>query len=226
MMMDGKDPVVRVALDVQLKQIKQDLVRLGTLVIQAMDRSMQALQENDKALAERVIHDDQFLNEVRFGVEELCLELIATQQPAAGDLRSIVAAMTIVGDLERMGDHVAGIAKTVLRMDNPLEIKPESELLQMAMRVRMMLQRGMEAYENADPHLAYRVATMDDAIDSHYRALFREYLGLMADNPESAAAILYLLFSGHNLERIGDRVTNIAERVIFMTSGELEELNI
>jgi len=226
MMVDGKDPVQRVALDVQLKQIKEDLLRLGTLVEGAIECSMQALQGMDHDLAEKVIHDDHLLNEVRFGVEERCLQLIATQQPAARDLRSIVSAMTIVGDLERMGDHAAGIAKTVLRMQKRVDINPESELLQMAEQVKTMLRRGMESYEKVDSHLAYTVATMDDAIDSRYQALFKEYLNIMVDDPDSAPETLYLLFCGHNLERIGDRVTNITERVIFMTSGEMEELNV
>lgn len=226
MMAQGNEPVVRTAVEDQLQEIKQSLLQLGDLVIKAIDRSLCALQNMDHTLAQAVVDEDHVLNDIRFQVEEYCLKLIATQQPAAGDLRAIVAAMTIVGDLERMGDHAAGIAKTVLRMSKRIDVQEDSSLLHMAQRVQKMLKDGMCAYDTLDAGLAYDVANMDDAIDSEYQALFKEYLEMMASNPEMTAAALYLLFAGHNLERIGDRVTNITERVIFMTSGELEELNV
>ena len=225
MVMHGTEAITRTALENQLENIKNDLLQMGILVDLAIGRSIQALQILDYDLADSVIIEDHALNEIRFRVEEHCLQLIATQQPAARDLRAIVAAMTIVSDLERMGDHAAGIAKTVLRMTDDIKAEPAAGLARMAEQVQMMLQDGMRAYKNLDPHQAYRVASMDDVIDMQYQALFSEYLKLIAQNPDHTARALYLLFSGHNLERIGDRVTNITERVIFMTSGEMEELN-
>jgi phosphate transport system protein len=136
-----------------------------------------------------------------------------------------MATMSIVTDLERMGDHAAGIAKTVLQMGNlPVRSLPQG-ILRMADLCQEMLRRTLEAYAQRDPDSAYAVALQDDLIDTQYRVLFREFLDMMNATKDSTDLYLYLLFCGHNLERIADRVTNIAERVIFMSSGEMRELN-
>ena len=151
--------------------------------------------------------------------------MIATQQPAAGDLRAVVATMNIVVDLERMGDHAAGISRIVLRMgDEPL-LKPLIDMPRMAELCRQMLGQALQAYVERDVQLARQVARQDDAIDGLYQQIFRELLSFMIEDPKTTTRALWLLFSAHNLERIGDRVTNVAERVIFMTSGVMHELN-
>lgn len=215
----------RRTLDRDLRALQDDLLRLGSLVDTAIDRALQALAARDAGLARQIATDDARVNELRFQIEEACLALIATQQPAAGDLRAIVAAMNIVGDLERMADHAAGIAKTVLRMgDDPL-LKPLIDLPRMAAECRTLLRRALDAYLARDADLARAVAAQDDTIDGLYNQIFRELLSFMVEDPRTTTRALYLLFAAHNLERIGDRVVNIAERVIFMASGEMKELN-
>jgi phosphate transport system protein len=215
----------RTHLDRDLRLMQDDLLRMAGLLDQAIARSLTALAQRDMALARQIITDDARLNALRFQIEEACLTVIATQQPAAGDLRTIVAAMSIVSDLERMADHAAGIAKTVLRMgDEPL-LKPLIDLPRMAEECRQMLRRALDAYVARDADLAREVAAQDDVIDNLYTQIFRELLSYMIEDPRTISRALYLLFSAHNLERIGDRVVNIAERVIFMASGEMKELN-
>ena len=133
--------------------------------------------------------------------------------------------MIIVSELERMGDYVVGIAKTVLRMgDEPL-LKPLIDMPRMADECRAMTRRALDAYVAHDADMARAVAAEDDVIDNLYNQIFRELLTYIVEDPHTITRALYLLFAAHNLERIGDRAVNISERVIFMTSGELKELN-
>jgi phosphate transport system protein len=215
----------RGSLDRELASIRKQLLVMGDGIDESIKRSLEALRELNKPLARQIISDDRDLNEQRFKIEEMCLALIARQQPAASDLREILAIMSIVTDLERMGDHAAGIAKTVLQMgDISVRSLPQG-ILRMADLGRDMLRRTLEAFAGRDSDLAYAVALQDDLIDTQYRILFREFLELMNTKTALTDVYLYLLFCGHNLERIADRVTNIAERVIFMSSGEMKELN-
>lgn len=217
---------LRSIFDRELTQIRDDLLRMGSLVDAAIDRALTALKDSDAALARQVIDDDAAINQLRFKIEENCLATIATQQPTASDLRTVVAAMNIVNDMERIGDHATGIAKTVLRMgDQPL-LKPLVDLPRMAHMAREMLKRSLDAFLAHDIDTARTIAEQDDEIDHLYRAVFDELLALMARDPSTLSRGTYLLWCGHNLERIGDRVTNIAERVIFMATGTMQELNI
>jgi phosphate transport system protein len=221
----GARPASRSSLDRNLTDLKDDVLRLGGLVDNAIVSTMQALRNQDAVLAQEVIAHDDEVNDLRFEIDEACLGLIATQQPAARDLRAIVAVMNMISDLERMGDHAAGISKVVLRMGDRLTLQIPRGIEKMVDLARDMLRRALDAYANRDGDMAYSVATQDDYIDSQYKLLFRELLDLMIADADRTADSLYLLFVGHNLERIADRVTNIAERVIFMNSGEMRELN-
>ena len=215
----------RAELDRELKAIRESMLALGERVAVTIHDSVQALRNTDNELAETIIVGDAELNKMRFDIEKACESVIATQQPAASDLREVIAALNIVVDLERMGDHAAGIAKTVRLMeDEQFESLPES-LERMAARTQDMLRQAVDVYAKADNDRAYNVALMDDKIDDGYQSLTHELLQGMLENEISTTRGLYLLFAGHNLERIGDRVTNIAERVIFMASGKMKELN-
>ena len=217
---------IRTTLDRDLQAVQDDLLRLGSLIDTAVARSLQALADRNADLARQIVADDARVNALRFQIEEECFALIATQQPAARDLRAAVAAMNIVSDLERMADHAAGIAEIVLRMgDEPL-LKPLIDMPRMAEECREMLRQALDAYVKHDVELARAVAARDDVIDGLYKQIFRELLSYMLEDPRTTTRALYLLFSAHNLERIGDHITNIAERVIFMTSGEMKELNV
>lgn len=217
---------IRSAYEREYAEIRDDLLRMGSLVDAAIDRSLASLKSRDIGLAQQVIDDDNAINDLRFAIEEECLALIATQQPAAGDLRAVVAAMNIVNDMERMADHATGISKTVFRMgDEPL-LKPLINIPKMANQAREMLKRSLDAFLSRDAEAARAVAAQDDEIDHLYKAVFDELLDIMARDPDTIPRGTYLLWCAHNLERIGDRVTNIAERVIFMTTGMMKELNV
>ncbi len=183
---------------------------------------MTALSEDDVPLAEEVIANDQQINLLRYQIEEEGLRVLATQQPLASDLRSIIAAIHIAVELERMGDHAAGIARLVRRMESDESIRKFHKLPQMAKRARDMTQRGIDAYTNRDIDKATALIKRDDKLDKHYGRLFGEALDEMLD-PEYIRQATFLLWIGHNLERIGDRATNIAERVYFMVTGEFTE---
>ncbi|HMK09918.1 MAG TPA: phosphate signaling complex protein PhoU [Anaerolineales bacterium] len=223
--MSANRPTTRSSLDRELQAIQDDMLRMGEMVIEAIQSSLRALAERDRALAQQVVDGDAKVNRLRFDIEEACLALMATQQPAAGDLRAVVAAMNIVVDLERMGDHAAGNARIVLRMgDEPL-LKPLIDIPRMADVCRSMIRDSLQAFIRRDGERARQIAAMDDQIDGLYQQVFRELLSFMVEDPKTTGRALSLLFAAHNLERIGDRATNIAERVLFMTSGVMRELN-
>ena len=217
--------VTRHVLDRDLQRIQDDVLRMGSRIDTAIGLALRALANRDSRLARQIVADDGVVNGLRFSIEEACLACIATQQPTAGDLRLVVANIIIASELERMADYAAGIAKTVLRMgDEPL-LKPLVDLPRMAEVCREMVQAALQAYVARDPDAARAVAARDDLLDALYNQIFREILSYILEDPTATTRALYLLFSAHNLERIGDRVVNIAERVIFMSSGELRELN-
>lgn len=217
---------LRGAYDRAYAQVETDILKLGDMVDTAISNALQSLEQRDQDLAQKVIADDEAINHQRFEIEESCLALIATQQPAAGDLRSVIAAMSIVVEMERMADHASGIAKTVIRMgDEPL-LKPLIDIPRMVALAREMLRGALEAYVERDAPRAKAIALRDDEMDNLYKAVFDELVEIMAEKPDSVARATYLLWCAHNLERIGDRVTNIAERVVFITTGDMKELNV
>lgn len=207
-----------------LQVMQDDVLRMSSWLDAAIQQSLQALADRNANLARQVIADDARINAQRFTIEEACIRLIATQQPAASDLRAIVAAMNIISDLERMADHAAGIARIVLRMGDEALLKPLVDMPRMADLCREMTRVVLDAYVARDANAARRIAARDDEVDNLYNQIFRELLSFMVEDPRTTSRALYLLFAAHNLERIGDRVTNIAERVIFITSGEMHEL--
>ena len=217
---------LRAIFDKEYAAIVDDILKLGSYVDQAIGLALDSLQRRDVGQAQQVVDADEAINLLRFKIEEACLTLIATQQPAARDLRGIVASMNIVVDIERMGDHAAGMAKTVIRMgDEPL-LKPLIDIPRMAQTAREMLRLSLDAFAERDSDAAKAVVPLDDEIDDLYRAIFDELVEIMAHKPEGVERATYLLWCAHNLERIGDRVINIAERVIFMNTGDMQELNL
>jgi phosphate transport system protein len=209
-----------------LTALQDDIVRLQERVDTAISHSLECLKNRDPGLAQQVIDRDQEINDLRFKIEEDCFRIIATQQPTAVDLRVILAAMNIIIDMERMGDYATGIAKTVIRMgDEPL-LKPLIDIPRMVELAREMLRECLIAFKEQDANRAKRIAERDDEMDHLYKAIFDELVEIMAVTPGSAERATYLLWCAHNLERIGDRVTNIAERVVFIATGNMKELNV
>jgi len=215
----------RAALDRELEALKDDVLQLGEMTSVAIARAMESLLNRDTVLAQEVVAKDAAINTKRFDIEEESLALIATQQPAASDLRAVVAAMNMVGDLERMGDHAAGIATIVLRIEEEEQIEIPPGLSSMFAMTSEMLKKALNAYAQDDAAMAHQVASMDDEIDKIYSKLFRGLMEFISEQPQMTTGALYLLFAGHNFERIADRSTNLAERVIFLGSGMMQELN-
>jgi phosphate transport system protein len=217
--------IARSSLDHELVSLQEDVLRMSGFVEQAVTSSLYALETRDEVMATEIIAADARVNALRFHVEEACLGLIATQQPAAVDLRTVITVLNMVSDLERMGDHAAGIAKVVLRLPGMAVFETPRSLIEMSEQAIEMLRKVMVAFINRDEKLAHSVASQDEVMDERYRALFEEVMGMMGQASARAKSGLYLLFVGHNLERIADRVTNLAERVIFLSSGRMRELN-
>jgi phosphate transport system protein len=214
----------RGTLDRELRQIQDNILLMGSMLETAIQRSIEALRERDIEIAQQVIADDTHINELRYQIEEQCLAVIATQQPVAGDLRTIIAAMHIAVEMERMADHAEGIAHLVMRLaDEPL-LKPLIDVPRMADIACEMIKTVLDAFVAEKSKPAKKAAKRDDEIDQLYDQVFRELLTYMIQDPRNISRATFLLWVAHNLERIGDRATNIAERVVFMNTGKLKEL--
>lgn len=215
--------MTRTAFDKQLHDLHNDVLELGSMVEKALDRSMGALKNRDQEIAARVREDDLHINAKRFEIEEQCILIIATQAPVAADLRTIVAVLNIIVDLERMGDHAEGNAKIVQMMgDEPL-VKPLVDLPNMARIANEMLRDSLNAFLDLDVDQARRVMERDDEVDQLQAQVYNELLTIMLADPRAIHGATYLLWTSHNIERIADRVTNICERVIFAKTGEMKE---
>ena len=209
-----------------LNSVQDDVMKMSGMVSKALRDSMEALKQRDFETSRRIIDDDNIINRKRFDIEEKCLLLIATQQPMAVDLRVLAAVINIITDLERIGDHAEGIAKINISIgDEPL-VKPLRDIPQMSELGLSMLDRCMKAFLNRDLEAARQVCNDDDEVDALYDQTYRELLLVMIENPRTIQGATYMIWAAHNLERIADRVTNIAERVVFMVTGKMEEMNI
>ena len=215
---------IRSAFDQELEDLRDDVLRLGSMADTATSLSMRALKERDRSLARQIIADDENINRLRFKIEEDCLGLLARQQPAARDLRFIVAAMHIGLELERMADYAAGIGVIVLRMGDEPFLKPLIDLPRMVEISQDMLRRSLDAFVTADAEEAMAITQRDDEVDQLYNQIFREMVSFMIEDPHTITRGMYLLFCAHNIERIADRVTNICERVAFMATGRMAEI--
>jgi len=208
----------------KLNEIQDDILFMGSMVEKAILRSMESLKGRNLKLAKQIIDDDQKINKKRFDIEEKCIELIATQQPMASDLRIIISVLNIISELERIGDHAEGIAKIALMIGNEPPLKPLIDLPRMAEKTADMLHRSMDAFIHHDIEAAKKIAAEDDEIDNIYDQVFRELLTFMAEDPKTITRATRLIWVGHNLERSADRVTNICERIVFLVTGKMEEI--
>jgi phosphate transport system protein len=212
----------RGTLDRQMRGLSDNILRLASMVDLAIDNAMTALDERNLALAQQVIDGDEAINELRYELEHECQLILATQQPTAGDLRTILTTIYMTIELERMADHASGIARLVARLGDEPDIDSLHKLPKMAKRARKMTQKAIQAYLDQDAEMAESIVSRDEKMDKHYNKLFRETLEEMRDEDYVRRAT-FLLWVGHNLERIGDRAVNMAERVIFMTTGRYVE---
>jgi phosphate transport system protein len=215
----------RESFDQALRQLSDDLLRLGTLVEDAVRRSIDALRSRSVDLADQVIASDNAIDALHLELEERCMRLMATQQPMAKDLRTIAAIWVMTIDLERVGDHAEDIARIVRRIAAEPLLKPLIDIPRMADMVRAMLRQGLDAFVRHDVALAEQMAVSDDDVDHLYSQVFRELLTYMIEDPKNIQRATHLLMAAQALERMGDHATNIAERVIYMVTGNLRELN-
>lgn len=216
----------RTHLDYDLGQIREDILRLGSQVERHIEWSVQSLRDRNAGLAHRVIEGDARIDTLRTKIELECLASLATQQPTARDLRRILAAMHMSMEMARMADHAKGIAGISLRLGEARLTTASLTLLRMQELACRMLHNALDAFLRTDPRLALEVATRDDALDALYSEALQAALtdSRMGGQPVDQA--MYVVWTAHNLERIGDRVTNMCERVVFVSTGQLGDMPV
>ena len=202
-----------------LNETQQDVLRMGSLVEEAITRAVDALSRSDVALAEEILRFDDIIDDLNVRIETNCLNLLALQQPMASDLRTIAAMLDIVIDLERIGDHACDIAQITKSLATEPPLKPLIDIPRMAAKAREMLRESLDAFANHDAEIAHQVPQKDDEVDRLYRAVFKELIGFMANDPRAINRGSNLILVALYLERIADHATNICERVVYMVEG-------
>jgi phosphate transport system protein len=208
----------------RLREIQDSVLVMGNMASKAILLSVEALKSRDVDLARQIIADDQIINNARFEIEEKCIQLIATQQPIANDLRIIVAVLNIITEIERIGDYAEGIAKITIMIGDEPPLKPFVDIPRMADLTVDMLHRSLAAFISHDAEAARIISAEDDIIDQIYDQIFRELLTFMVEDPKTITRATRLIWVAHDLERSADRVTNICERVVFVETGKMEEI--
>ncbi|MGC9522066.1 MAG: phosphate signaling complex protein PhoU [Anaerolineae bacterium] len=214
----------RSGLDQDLNKLRDMLFEMAELVNEALDRALDSLKKRDAELAQAVIRDDDVVNRMRYEVEQYCVNTIATQQPVATDLRTIMAMMHAAVEVERMGDHATGVAKITLEVCEEPLLKPLIDLPRMVSIAREMLHEAVRALVNNDAEAARTIVKRDDEVDALHDQIFRELITYMLEDPSTIRRATHLIWASHAVERFADRATNIAERALFVTSGRLEDL--
>jgi len=210
--------------DQRLRELQDHVLAMGSMVETAIYHSMEALKNRDLALAQKVIDADRFIDQKRFDIEEECIDLIVTQQPMAGDMRIILAVLNIIVDLERIGDYAEGTSKISILIGDEPPLKPLIDLPRMAEMTGSMLRRVLEAFIVHDAAAARGICAEDDAVDNLYDQVFQELLSYMAEDPRTITRATRLIWVAHNLERSADRITNIAERIVYVVTGSRDAM--
>ncbi len=207
-----------------LRQVEEDVLAMGNMVMKAIDRSIEAMKKRDLKLGHQIIADDAKINKQRFAIEDKCIALIAAQQPIESDLRMVVAVLNILTELERIGDYAAGIAKIVIMIGDEAPLKPLIDIPRMGEITRDMIDKSLRSFVTRNVELAMQVVSLDSVVDSLYDQVFRELLTIMMVDPKTTNRATRLIWIAHNLERAADRATNICERVVFTVTGKMEEI--
>jgi phosphate transport system protein len=216
--------MLRKTFETEIKDVKDEILVLGSRVEQAIVASVEALKKRDIKASEELFAADRVINKTRFDIETKLMIMIATQQPMAHDLRLLASIMEINSELERMGDYAKGIANINMRMgDQPL-LKPLIDVPRMAQKGADMLHRALTAFINEDIETARKIPPEDDEVDALYNQVYRELMTIVIADPRTIERANWLLWTAHNLERFADRVTNICERTVFVVTGELTEI--
>ncbi|MDH5427502.1 MAG: phosphate signaling complex protein PhoU [Nitrospirota bacterium] len=207
--------------DEDLAELKQKILRMGSLVEGQIRQALKALIDRDDALAKQVIDNDRQVNTMDVAVDEACLELLALQQPAARDLRFITTAMKISSDLERMSDLAENICERAIELNEEPQLKPYIDIPLMADHAIKMVGEALDAFVRGDSALARKVLQDDDTVDAFNEQIFRELLSYMMENPQTISRAIRLSFISKYIERIADHATNVAELVVYMVEGKI-----
>ncbi len=205
----------------ELDELKKNILEMGTVVEQALNKAIFSLIEGNKKLAQRIIHDDELINKIEIKIEENCLKILALYQPVAIDLRFITSVMKINNDLERMGDLAVNIAERVVFLVSEKEYFIPVDFEKMAKQVQKMVRESLDSLVNKDAMLANKVCGQDDIVDSCNREMFVILQQEMKKRPEQLENLIHLLSISRHLERVADLATNIAEDVVYMVEGEI-----
>ncbi len=218
-------PARRDTLDVQEQEIKDAVLRMGALVEEAIRRAAQSLVDHDAELALDVIKGDVRINDAQREVSRMISVAIATQQPVARDLRYLLTLDHVTYELERIGDHAGSLAKQVRKLAPEPPLADYVKLPEMAERSAVLVHGVLRALVDADAVAAREVAVLDDDIDRLYHATFEEVVELMRADPANVERGTRIIIASHYIERIGDRSTNIAEDIVYLVTGDVEDLN-
>ncbi len=216
---------MRSGYDRDVAEIKDNVLRMGAMVEEQIHAAIHALVTHDADAALTVIVDDRQINEVQRKATAMIAATIATQQPVARDLRYLLTLDHVSYELERMGDHASSVAKQARKLAPHAPLKDYVELPRLGEQCAELVHGIIRALVDVDEIRAREVAALDDRVDDLYHAIFDEVLRLMREDPANVEPGTRILFASHYLERIGDRVTNIAEDIVFLSSGEVEDLN-
>ncbi len=215
----------RATFDRALNAVKEDVLRLGALVEESLERAGRAIRERDTDLADRVRWEDANVNDLQREINNDITTLIATQGPVARDVRELLALYHASAELERMGDYAVNIAKLAQQLASEPEMPILPQILQMERICREQLRAAMRALVDISEEEARSVCKRDDEIDHLYNSAYEDALEIMASAPDRARQATHMLFVAHHLERLGDRVTNIGEDVVYLATGQVEDLN-
>jgi phosphate transport system protein len=215
----------RQAFDTQLRDLEQDLLRMGSYVEEMENQAVRALLNRDAPLAQKVIDGDDIVDDLDLSIETRCMRLLALQQPMAKDLRTIGTFLKAITDLERVGDYSVDIARIALRLvDHPGPL-PRVDLAGMSEAVNAMNRHTLRAFVDRDLEAVLRICKEeDDVVDHAYHHMVDELLDLVRREPSQVVPAVYFILAARSLERIADHLTNVAERIQYMETGILEEL--
>jgi phosphate transport system protein len=215
----------RETLDRAIEDLLEQVLIQGNMVENALRDSVEALKNQNIDEAKIIYDGDRQINKKHFEIEEDVITLIATQQPMARDLRLLAAILEITTEMERMGDYAKGIARITVRIGRDELLKPISEIPPMAEVCIRMLHQALQAFIDRDAEAARSIPKEDDQVDAFYNRIYRELMDQMISNPSTVDQANHLLWVAHNLERVADRVTNLCERIVFVVTGELLEMD-
>lgn len=216
---------MRKIFEIEIQKLKDEILSLGSMVEKAILDSVDSLKHRDIPRSQIIFDNDALINKKRFEIENAVMIAIATQQPMAHDLRLLASLLDVAGELERMGDYAKGVAKINIIMGEQPLLKPLIDLPRMAEKSADMLHRALTAFITEDVDAAQSIPDEDDEIDALYTQIYRELITYVIQDPTAIERSNWLLWAAHNMERVGDRVTNICERTIFIATGEREEID-